>query len=214
MIPEILLIIDTSLKFFTGFYQNGIVIVDKVEIMSHYLRKGLIFDILAYFPIVAQSVIKDSMIGGIMLKFFQLLIFCKIKRVQMIMTNFENIISLNGKHDYILNLVNLLYQIIFFTHIIACIWHGIAYYNNFDTVTWLDIGNIREMTCFPRYLHSLYWSVSVMITITNSHCSPQNNLELSFGVIIFLVSSIFFGFSLNSMREIFDKISKNDKEYK
>ena len=149
-----------------------------------------------------------------MLKFLQLLIFCKIKRVQMIMTNFENIISLNGKHDYILNLVNLLYQIIFFTHIIACIWHGIAYYNNFSEVTWLEIGNIREMACVTRYLHSLYWSVSVMVTIANSHCLPQNNLELSIGVIIFLVSSIFFGFALNSMREIFDQISKNDKEYK
>ena len=48
LIPEIILIIESLLKFITGFYENGIIIEDRSEIVHHYLGKGLIFDCLSY----------------------------------------------------------------------------------------------------------------------------------------------------------------------
>ena len=214
-LPELLLILDSLLKFITGYYQNGVVITNKKKIFLHYLKKGFIFDILSYSPIIAQTFLKGSMIGGVLLKFFQLLMFFKIKRVQIIMTNFQVIISLNGKHDHILNLINLIYQIIFYTHIMACVWHGVAfYYQDEGVLTWLDFNNLRETDWFRRYLFALYWAVSVMVTVSNEFLTPHNNLEMGIGVFILLISSLFFGFTLNSMREIFELMGKSEKDYK
>ena len=212
-IPEVLLILDTLLKFITGYYDNGIVIIDTSKIMKHYIKKGLIFDILSYCPILAQSILQNNSIG---LHILQLLLFCKLKRVQIIMHNFQQMISLNGKNDYILSLVILTFHIIFFCHINACIWHSVAFYYPSNNVkTWLDYSGIKDYDWVRKYYYSLYWSVSVMVTIGfGEKVSPQNNAELLVGVLIFLSSALFFGYNINRMREIFYDMVKNEKEYK
>ena len=213
LVPEILLIIDTILKFFTGFYENGVVITDRVEIIRHYLKKGLFFDILSYCPILAQPFLKKSSFGGFFLKFVQLLMFCKLKRVKLIMSNFQEIISLKGKHDHILQLLILAYRIVLFSHVIACLWHAVGFYNE-NGNAWLDALNLRKESWNLRYWRTLYWAVSVMVTISNGQILPQNPVEYGVGVLVFLVSALFFGYSLNTMRGIFESMERNEKIYK
>ena len=212
--PELCLIIDTLLKFITGFYENGLVITDKHHIVVHYLKHGAIFDLLSYCPIFAQSVQHGATLS---LKILQFLVFCKMKRVQIIINNFKEMISLSGKNDYILSLITLTIQIIFFCHINACIWHMIAYYypSHQNSITWLDSSHTKSLPWASRYYYSLYWAVSVMVTIGfGEKVSPQNELELGFGVLIYLSSALFFGYTINAMREIFDEMSKHAKQYK
>ena len=213
LIPELLLILDSLLKLITGYYENGLVIINRREIIHHYLKIGLIFDLLSYFSIILQSVLQDA---TIFLKILQLLVFCKLKRVQLIMNNFREMISLNGKNDYILGLIILTFQIIFFCHINACLWHSVAfYYPVSNTTTWLDYANIKHFEWSTRYYYSLFWAVSVMVTIGfGEKVSPQNNAELMMGVLIFLGSALFYGFTINCMREIFDEMAKHEREYK
>lgn len=54
VIPEVVMITDTVLKFITGYYEQGVIIMDKEKIMKKYLKKGLLYDILSYFPILMQ----------------------------------------------------------------------------------------------------------------------------------------------------------------
>lgn len=213
LLPDFLLMIDTLLKFITGFYENGVVITEKREIIQHYLKKGLFFDVLSYFPIIAQPFLKPTMLGGFFLKFVQLLMFCKLKRVQIIMLNFQEIISLKGRHDYVLQLLILAFKIVLFSHVIACLWHAVAFYSQ-DGTSWLDDLGLRNVSWDLRYWRTLYWSVSVMVTISNGQISPQNKMEYSVGVIVFLISALFFGYSLNQMRGIFDMMEKNERIYK
>jgi len=213
LIPEILLIIDTIMKLFTGFYKNGIVITEKSEIISHYLRKGLFFDMLSYSPILAQPYFKTTSFGGLFLKFFQLLMFCKLKRVKIIMSNFQEIISLKGKHDHALKLLILVYKIVLFSHLMACLWHAVAYYNT-QGDSWLDMLGLRQTSINVRYCKSLYWSVSVLLTISYGQIFPQNSSEYGLGVMIFLISALFLGYTMHSMREIFTLLEKNEKIYK
>ena len=209
-IPELLLIIDTLLKFMTGYYENGLVITDKRHIIKHYLKSGFMFDLLSYCPILIQSMLHDQGIG---LKILQLLVFCKMKRIQIIMNNFKEMISLNGKNDYILSLIILIVTIVFFCHINACIWHLVAYYNTSNT--WLDYSHTRTLLWTTRYYYALFWSISVVVTIGfGEKVSPQNNIELIVGSAIFLISALFFGYTINAMREIFDEMSKHEKQYK
>ena len=54
-----------------------------------------------------------------------------------------------------------------------------------------------------------------MVTIGyGEKVSPQNFVELFTGVVILLISSFMFGFTLNSMKQIFDQMSKTETEFK
>ena len=218
MIPEAIMITDTCLKFITGYYENGIIITDKEKIVHKYLKKGLIFDILSYCPILIQGFYKDLVFNnasaGLLLKGLQLLVFCKMKRINTLIRNFEDVIVLNGKHDYLLNLVRICFKIVFVAHINACVWHSIAYYND-DNYNWLLAGKLIDATWVSKYWNSLYWAVSVMVTMgVGDKMTPQNNIELFVEVVIILVSAFIFGYTLNSMRQIFDLMSKNEAEFK
>ena len=222
MIPEIFLILDTLLKFITGFYEDGVIVVDKKEIVKHYLKKGLIFDIFSYFPVITQGVLRKSYPTlfdehEITIKYLQLMLFFKLKRVTIAINNFEEIISSKGGHDFILSAFRLLYVIFFVTHMNACIWHAVGYFNpEAESVnTWLKQSGIVNEHWLVKYLTCMYWSISTFATIGFDHkISPQNNLEMLAGVFILVVSVLIFAFSINSMKQILDMMSKEEKEYK
>ena len=99
VVPELMLIIDTLLKFITGYYENGIIVEDKKKIVHHYIRKGLFFDCLSYIPVLMQGIFRKQFpFIGLIVKELQLLMFFKIKRVKIAISNYEEIIASNGKH--------------------------------------------------------------------------------------------------------------------
>lgn len=220
ILPESILILDTTLKMITGYYENGFVVMDRKKIFYKYLKKNLIYDILSYCPILFQGFYKEVIFNnshsyGVILKCLQLLVFCKLKRIRTMIQNFEQIIVLNGEHDYILSFFKVCLKIVFTAHINACVWHAVAYNNHMDDSTWLDSSGLRGASWTTKYWNSLYWATSVMVTSGyGEKVSPQNHTELFTGVCILLVSSFAFGFTLNSMKEIFDQISKNESEFK
>ena len=217
LFPEIMLIIDTLLKFITGFYENGVVVVDKLSIIQHYLKTGLIFDILSYLPILIQSIVREFFPGlSIILKSFQLLMFFKIKRVKTAISNYEELIASNGKHDFLLSFGKIIYVIIFITHLNACMWHAIAYfYPSESCCTWLDFNDLRASSWVSRYIFSFYWAISMMATIGfGEKISPRNDLECIFGGIILIISVLLFGYCINSMKQLLDMMSIKENEYK
>ena len=218
-IPDILLIIDTLLKFITGFYEDGVVIVEKPKIFKHYLKKGLIFDILSYFPVIIQGIMRKNYPGlfgnhGFSIKICQLLMFFKIKRVKVALLNFEEIITSHGGHDYILKIFRLIFVIFFITHLNACMWHGAAYfYPDKNAKTWLDFDFLKEEYWLVKYLHSLYWSLS-MATLNRNDVLPQNNFETIISMVIIVISLFLFGYTINSMHIIHNLITKQMNENK
>ena len=66
--------------------------------------------------------------------------FFKIFRVQTVLNIFQEMISLDGKKTYILSILVLAYEIIYFIYIIACLWHGWAYYDD-NNETWIVLLN-------------------------------------------------------------------------
>ena len=217
LFPEIMLIFDTILKFITGYYENGIIVEDKSLIIHHYIKKGLIFDILSYLPLILTSIFKKSFPElTSFLKCLQLLLFFKLKRVKIAISNYEEIIASNGKHDFLLSACKLMYVILFITHLNGCIWHACAYFSlGGNNLTWLDYSQLKSSHWAVRYLYSLYWAISIMATIGfGEKISPQNNYECILGIFILIISVLLFGYCINSMKQILDMMFKEEQEYK
>ena len=216
LIPEIILCIDSLLKMITGIYINGVIVEEKKIIIEHYFKKGLLFDFLAYSPIIIQGTLKNyiSSLNPILLKLLPLLMFCKLKRVAIASSNFEEIVSSKGKHDYALSGLRLALTVFFISHLNACAWHAIAYYNP-DTLNWLSSMGLGELNLVKRYLISMYFSVGVMVSAGMAQkFAPQNILEYLYVIFMLLVSAGLFGYIIFSIKEILEVKSKKSKEYK
>ncbi len=219
-LPDLFLIVDTIFKFITGFYEDGVVIIEKSKIAVHYFKKGLIFDLFSYFPVIVQGILRKNypiyfQNHSFAIKVVQLLMFFKIKRVKIALSNFEEIIASHGRRDNILKIFRLIFTIFFISHINACIWHGTAYFfPDKKVITWLDATSLREEYWLIRYLHSIFWAISMAATTSYDRLTPQNNFELVVAAFIVIVSSFLFWYSINSMKQILDIMNKEENEYK
>lgn len=218
LLPDLILLLDSTLKMITGYYENGLIVMNKHKIFHKYITKTLIYDLLSYLPLVLQITLKNLFVSTkteLILKVFQFLMYAKAKRIHTIINTFEEIISLKGKRDHIISILRLAFWIFFICHINACVWYGIAYYQSDDAITWLVSSNLKGAKNVDKYLNSLYWAVSVMVSMGYSDkISPQNQIETLAAIIILLVSALLYGYSMNMIREIFDEISKNHKKHK
>lgn len=211
-IPEIILITDTLMKFISGFYENGVMVTEKKEIIHHYLKKGIFFDILAYSPIVLHSMLM-LYVDETIVKLIQMLMFCKVKRVAIALSNFQEIISSNGRNDYVLAAVRLILTILFITHLNACTWHAIAYFNK-NTDNWLAADNLIASSFKDRYLMSFFWAISLLGSEGFGRITPRNDNEYGVGILIVLVSMSLFGYSLYHVFDILKAMETEQKEYK
>ena len=219
VIPELMLIFDTLLKFITGFYSNGIIIVEKSHIIDHYLKKGFIWDLLSYFPVLMQGILRKHIQAygnfDFSIKLLQMLMFCKVKRVSIAISNFEAIIASNGRKDFVLAAVRMTYVLLFITHLNACAWYAVAYFNPDNTAnTWLDESGLKPEYWIIKYFYSYYYATSMMVTVGYNKISPQNSMECCLGVILLVVSMMLFGYTINTMKRILDFMSKSKDEYK
>lgn len=212
-LPEAILIVDTLLKFISGFYENGIIVTQKSLIIKHYLKKGLFFDLLAYLPVILHGFLLNFFDNNL-LKLVQMFMFCKLKRVAVALSTFQEIISSKGRDDYILNALRLILTILFVTHLNACAWHAVAYFT-YQKENWLAFNDLLLAPWPKRYYISFFWSLALYGGIGfGDRIVPQNYIEYTLGGILILISTFLSGYSLYSIFNLLNAAQKEDKEYR
>lgn len=102
-------------------------------------------------------------------------------------------------HTDVIGIVKMLVSLIFIAHLIACLWHAIAFYSTRIQETWLFEHNIENADNFTKYNYSFYWAIMTMATVGYGDITPTNNRERLFTNGIMLISCGVFGFTLNSI---------------
>lgn len=64
-----------------------------------------------------------------------------------------------------MSLVKLLVIIVLIGHICACVWHGVAFYSNENSMTWIKYYDLSNTDSAIRYNYSFYWVIMTMTTI-------------------------------------------------
>lgn len=218
LLPELILFTDSLLKLITGIYENGMIVVDRKVIIKHYLRHGFLYDIISYFPLVIQTLWKTYFheFNVFWIKMLQLMMFCKLKRVSIALSNFEEIVSSKGKSDYWLSGARLLLNVFFISHLNACAWHALAYYYPFgQDLTWLKKSGVEAHSWPRKYCVSLYFSVGTFVrSSSESQTSPQNTLEYLYSIFVLLMSAALFAYIIFTIQEILTLRNKKSHEYK
>ena len=110
------------------------------------------------------------------------------------------------------SLFELILTILIISHLFACIWHGVAYYNASSAITWLKYYGLDSSPIIERYNKSFYWATMTMVTVGYGDLTGQNQLEVFTSNITMYLACGVFAFSVNSIGRLIDDINKDSSE--
>ena len=122
------LFLDIILKFFTGYYENGISVLQKDKIFRNYINNHLFFDLIAFLPVFLigfrqTDINMDTAKFNGFVKLSELLIFFKGFEVVKAIQTLEELLHLTEQTEALFELFKLITKILLFCHILACCWH-------------------------------------------------------------------------------------------
>lgn len=216
----VFLLVDAACKINTGYFTNGTLIKNRIDIFSNYLRKDALVDFIAIFSVFFEYFAQNPEFGKeyLLIKLVKFLIFVKGAQFKQLydelVQHFKIDIYLKGS----LQIIELFAVSIFLAHVTACLWYfsaNLSIQFGMDQ-TWLlmDNRNILNTEWESQYLYSFYWAVVVMMTVGFGDIVPRNIIEVSFCIIAIFTGCALYAYNLNKIGIILQNIYREENEFK
>ncbi|CAD8136310.1 unnamed protein product [Paramecium pentaurelia] len=219
-ILEILFLSILSLDVFVGlnlaFIYKGIIIRNRKRIIINYFRQYAFVDLVSLSTITLQFFILTSngdsnQMLAIQIALCAVFYVLRMTKINKILAQIQEFFNLYGSLNDLVGLIKLTMIIVFIAHICACVWHGIAFYN--DGYSWLDAYELRDKGNASKYNTAIYWATMTMTTVGYGDITAKNNLELLINNLTMLIASIVFAYSVNSIGIFVSNMYKGAMEY-
>lgn len=148
-------------------------------------------------------------------KFLKILRLLRALKLKKIFGKLEDYLQLSMTFNAILACMRLCFLMICIAHWFACIWHLIAVFetNDFPN-TWLTVTNVENADWNIRYIYSIYWAITTMVTVGYGDVVPITPIEKVYAIICMLLACGIFGYIMNRIGSIFSSFEENSFEYK
>lgn len=110
----------------TAYYDNGILIENKKEIVIHYMTKQFKFDLITILPIVINKISFPN-INPFFIYFIESLFLCKSFILIKFLKKIDLTFGMREKYETIVDFVKMLLTIFFAAHVMAILYHSVAY---------------------------------------------------------------------------------------
>lgn len=211
-LPLITGIMDMFYSLNTAYYSKGVFVKERNKIFRFYFKKNFWLDLVAFGPFFVSiyELLENHFIYE--LNF----IFVAIK-MTIIIIKLEDYFQFKNKTQGIVNLLKLLFFVLYIAHLSGCAWHYIAKYEMNELnmqMTWLKYAKAEKEDWVGQYVNALYFSIVTMCTVGYGDISPQNSLEKSFSIVMISLTCGIYCYALNSIGIIFNEMYREDNEFK
>ena len=141
-------------------------------------------------------------------------IFKLIKEKNKLLTYFRNFLSLHQSFE---RLIFYLIGLLFFTHVIACVWVMVASLQkdlNTEKKTWIEEFGYTEIAKVELYLTSLYWAFTTITTVGYGDISGKTPSEMVYCIIIMYTGVLCFTFASGSITTFIQSYDSENAIYK
>ena len=209
-ILAIFLLLDILIRLFTSYYNKGLLIVKPKLIFRNYMKNDLIYDLIAYFPVIANgfiSISDDSALKPLFM-YSKSLIFIKILKVIDVIRSLEEIIHFNDNGFAIFQLLKLIFAIFLFCNIMACLWYITAFSSEDPLLNMIKIYKLEDKNWQTKYAKFLF------VTVNAGKADPQNNREMIFGFFALISTSGSMGFLISGIHNIMRVLGKSSQQHR
>ncbi|KAL4435267.1 hypothetical protein ABPG74_017359 [Tetrahymena malaccensis] len=192
-------IINILISFLKGYYQQGILILDRKQIIANYAKTYLFFDLFIIFIFNKYHNILCWLFYGYVVK---------LKRIIERTDNYFQIIR---KYPTLYELSLLFITLLLIGQITGCGFHYIAYKElqlDPNTRTWLQLPNLsQDSDWITIYIASQYFAFITMMTVGYGDIYPTSSNERIYVIFMTLCSSAIFGYVMNTIGHILQERS-------
>jgi len=227
LLKDIFFFLEIFLNFHTGYFKDGVLIVSHKKIAKRYLKTWFSVDLLANLPYGEIIAIADGGIShfihgriyGASLQYsrvLKLLRTFKWFKIKKVLTKYQDHIESRVMIG-VLGLFSLLLYVIFLAHWLACIWHLTGLKSlEVEPESWLSVHGYQAESVPERYVTSLFWAITTMLTVGYGDITPVNIIERIVNIFGMLLGCAVFAYSMNSIGLMFRNINleRNKKRQK
>lgn len=191
--------LDMFQSFFTGYFQEGVKVMDPRRIVKNYLRSWFWLDLLVVGPEWFTSMSPDAFgldgvgIGRILrlgraMRVLRLLRLFKLRRiVDALLELVESEYAFT-----IINLLKLLFAVLVLNHVIACVWYLVGKTGaSMGQYSWFEMSGHYPNDSIYMYFTSLHWSLT-QFTPASMNVSAANTMERIMSICVLFFAMVAF----------------------
>ncbi|EAR84038.2 cation channel family protein (macronuclear) [Tetrahymena thermophila SB210] len=205
-------VLGLLLNFNRGFYDKGLIVMNRRAIAKLYLKTGFLYDFLSMVPLVLSYL---GVTGY--LQFINIFVFLRLKNIMHFFQKCNSKFTSNNWVNLIvlLKLTRIILTILFQAHIFACLFLGL--YIHIDSkVNWVTRYNSSpvqlEGDWFIKYIYAFYWAITTMTTVGLGDLAPANTIEVICYTIFMMSATCMFAYYFNAIGIVVQERNKISKQ--
>ena len=204
--------LDIYINFNTGYDQGGIIIMDPTYVRSKYLKTWFLFDLVSSFPFdifVLFNMLNES--NYLYFRMPKLLRIFRLPRLFRYLRRWQDVLPINSAA---LRTMKLVFLILAFAHLNACMQFLIAELEGFPEDGWVVRADIMEEKTMVQYLHSLFRALSHMLCIGYGQEPPRTQLEIWIVISSMLSGASFYIVLIGIMSSLMLSMDRSGAKYR
>ena len=212
---------DLVLSFNTAYMHEGVWITSREQIAKRYLSGWFWIDAPSSVPVELIELAEKTLMhanphGSSMLSAFRILRMLRLVRILRLLKLGVYISRIEEQLDMSLRglkIVQLMLEIVFIAHMLACAWFSTTWLHAWHTpeeATWIDVyegGDAADGPVSQQYLYSFYWALTVLSA--QNPIPPTTDSERIFMVGVSLLNRLLFAYIVGKISSLIAALDRH-----